>query len=638
MKKTLSLVLLSSTLLSLPPARAFEALPTSVEICDDNFGEKALTQILALDVAQFGIELFNGLEVGGKYKNDVKPSYNDGLYTRTDKYLLRVGAGSLVPELREGQDSDFIIGARLEDETEVIFNRQFKDRKMARCAKPYGTKNMPLNAAKTLANLQPGEYFSLRSKMAIIVSGTFLTGIGIESMGLSAAGKYSVSGIFQTHVLRMPDGKVRLKLVGLKRNEKGIEVASEFLKDLKIIGVSLADKAITSYLDLNPLDYILRSGRNNALIVEYVIDLKDPAAAKAYDYVINKVTDIEDIKENSTAVKSLKKVKKNMILDVEAIDAIARADQGSATPRVSRAFSATVDSKYTTSNLDLGIRLIHLNLDNSSTENRISSINSDENYVVNSYTKKLESGALFSVRSTAKETKMDAVFSSDDKFQNLSAEDFVISVENREKTLSQNEFKRFKADVRRMLPPEISSKMDYSQWIQVKQKRKNGYSRIQIALHPEAISAIGPMNQRDLEKRLVQYVGKMIGEGLASRSQAEHMWGDDIEHMARQVRAMLDPTKSDKKRLGALMRLRSNSMFQKIGMRFILELLPENKREDLIKVQVKMDTTDGDRAFLNYGKVDPAAVFAWNRSTLALLGDEGIDLRLEAEAIKMQGN
>jgi hypothetical protein len=633
-KASLSLALLSSTLLALPPAALAQVLPPSAEICDLNLGEKALNLLLRADLARFSADLFSGLSVSARYKNDVNPSYNEGLFTRVDRYLLKVTLGTKAHELREGQDSDFVLGARNIDETEVVFHRQFRDKKLAECAAPYGTKNMPLNSAKTLANLQPGEYFSLRSKMSLVVSGTFLSGLGVESAGISAGGKYAVSGIFQTHVLRMPDGKIRLKLVGLKRNEMGIEVAAGFLGDLKIVDVSVIDKAIENFLDLNPLDFTLAKGRNNALIVEYTLDLNDQATAAAYDKVINKVTDIEDIKENSVALRKQSSIKHNMIVDIEAIDQIARADQNMAKPRVTRGFSATVDSKYTTSQLDLGIRLVHLDTLRASSENKISSIHTAENYVVNSYTKKTESGAWFSVRSTTRERQMDTVLIADDKFQNLTAEDFVISLENRERTLSPNEFARFRKDIRRMLPNEISNKMDYSQWIQMKEKRKNGYSRIQIAIHPSAMSAIGPMKPKAVFEKLDAFITKVVNEGLI-KSGAVKDWRNDAQQMADRISMALNSSLSDKKRLGALMSLRSNDIVEKFGMRFLLELIPVNVREDVIKVQVKMDTTSGDKAFLNFGKVDASAIYAWNRSAIALIGDEGIDLRLEAEAISL---
>ena len=633
-KAAFSLALLSSTLLALPPAALAQALPVSAEVCDLNLGEKALNQLLRADLARFSTDLFSGLSVSARYKNDVNPSYNEGLFTRVDRYLLKVGLGTRVHELREGQDSDLVMGLRHEDETEVVFHRQFRDKKRAQCAVPYGTKNMPLNSAKTLANLQPGEYFSLRSKMSLIVSGTFLGVLGVESAGISAGGKYAVSGIFQTHVLRMPGGKIRMKLVGLKRNEMGIEAAAGFLGDLQIVGVSLVDQAIESFLELDPLDFTLAKGRNNALIAEYTLDLNDQATAAAYDKVINKVTDIEDIKENSAALRKQSSIKRNMIIDIDAIDQIARADQGAAKPRVTRGFSATIDSKYTTSQLELGIRLVHLDTLRASSENKIASIHTDENYVVNSYTRKTVSGAWFSMRSTSKERQMDTIFTADDKFQNLTAEDFVMSLENRERTLSPNEFARFKRDIRRMLPNEIANKMDYSQWIQMKEKRKNGYSRIQIAIHPEAMSAIGPMKPKAVFEKLDAFITKVVNEGLIRGGEVKN-WRDDAERMAQRISRALNSNLSDKQRLGALMSLRSNDIVEKFGMRFLLELIPANIREDVIKVQVKMDTTSGDKAFLNYGKVDQSAIYAWNRSAIALIGDEGVDLRLEAEAINL---
>lgn len=665
MQRTLSLAVgLTFTLSAVQPVYARALREPATDISSSTIVDKIGQWGLTADLRLLKKDLFDGIGIKAGYRYGVDPSFNDGLMTRYDRYYLKFdGSGTTskdTADLAAAKEKDFGVGLGLLNRLEFQFARQFENTEDALKAKPYFYNNIPLTAEKALNGLKPGDVFSMRSNLGVVVSASFLQGLG-ANFALDVGAHYLVQGSFQIHALRLPDDKLRLKLVGLRNKEKGAHINVGYEGILKIFKVNRLDRKITSLLQLDPVKISFEKGKNNLFMVDYVVNLKEEASRVAYDQVLDRATDLREVAKTIGHNTSIRELKDALLTDIEPLDKLAREDVAASNEgaRVARSFKGSMDSKYRSGSLDLGIRLVNMLSSSEYSENKITSVNGDEEkeyYQLNSYEAKSENSFFFSWLQMKKQTRMNAVFKTDGNFENPQAEDLVISVVRKDKRFRGSEFKTNVIEqIARTLPEVVANKIDYSGWTaQEDEKRNNVAIRYQIVIHPEALDAAPELTQAQIFDRYIAYLEEIgdiamlrvaakrqgyaaLHDGLDGVSAYRFHMKEEVERIASKLAKALDKKQSGADRLNALMSLRKDRLFLKTGVRFVLELLPQDlqKLKTLIRVDLDVESSDGDSVEFAFGDRPESEIYKRLLTIQNLINDEGLDLRLEAETLKM---
>ncbi|MCJ8347117.1 hypothetical protein MJH12_16365, partial [bacterium] len=207
--------------------------------------EKIKEEIASLDIG-FDVKLLDlqvseGLGISYKYKYEVEPSYQDNYYTRIDKWNLNLSLspGNFV------KDYDLPISLNIDSGSEILFVRQFRNKKEALLAKPYTPKHIPFKAKWALQNLKVGDYVAIPAKLNIAINASIEAKEGLFTA--EAYSQYLLSGEFHIHLFRMNNNKMRMRLIAHRKNSNSDGINFKF--DFKIFGIGIVDKKIKKLID-----------------------------------------------------------------------------------------------------------------------------------------------------------------------------------------------------------------------------------------------------------------------------------------------------------------------------------------------------------------------------------------------------
>lgn len=608
--------------------------------------------VLNPDFQIFKSHFFGGdASIKGGYNPGVEASFHEGLYTRWDRYYFD---SSFSPDQRIGDvlKTDVTFSPSAEHDLQVQFARQFINKKDAYTAVPYFVERLPITSKQAIEKLNVGDFVTILAQLNIVANVSFLKNLALMS-GLALSGKdyYMISGQFYVLVLRLPENKIRLKLIAVHKNENGGELNLGYTNTLKIFRIGFLNDGITRVLDLNPITLDYTKGNNNLFMVDYILDLNNPEVQKAYDKVIRQATALENgIIANP--LQSRDKLKKKLILDVLPIDELAQSDANidESHRRVIRSFQGTVDQTYRSAQLHLGISLAQILFRTDQTENKIDEIDllgKESKHQLNFYQKRLEGGYLFEFFNVRKDLRMTSLFDLNDAGQKENPEDFMISLERRDADFSFRKFQRIQSDLQRVIPLALYNQIDFSGWKIISNPTKqNVATRYQATIHPEGILAIVPMTRKEIFDRYIAYLKQVSVNDLFKRQIVPddyyaspdlyiRYFGFDVDRIAKSLEKVFSSSTSNIEKLDELMTLRKNSLFLQTGMRFLIELLPQEKWKDLIHVHFEMEADFTTKVGFNYGNREPSELFEKMLYLQKLLNGDGVDLRLESENLKL---
>lgn len=630
-------LLASALTLSLVAGGMTVATPTFASTFSDRLAQWGLD----VDLKLFSQKFLKNSKIKGGYNYEVQPSYNEGLYTRFDRYYFNTELGNKgVSSIKDVTGSEFKVGLTTKHALEIEFARQYPDSEMAMKAMPYAFKNIPTNTEKAINGLKVGDFVSIKSHLAAIVGLDFVKSLNVN-LGLTASANYLMTGEFQIHILKLPENKVRLKLVGLRSDGKEGTVGVGFAGVLNIFPVEVANKRITKILDLNPIEFRFNDGNANLFMVDYVLDLKDLEVARAYDEVLAQAYDLETLKIMNP-MGSSEKLRSSLSLDIAAIDSLFVQDRiAGKVSRVQRSFRGSADSDSVESRLRLGIKLIQYEGSKRYSENRIASVTDDdvrENYVLNSFKSVSEGSLLFSFLEVRRESQMNAVFSADSNYENLLPENIVLSVERRDKRFRDIEFKKVQEQLKRTVPPSVYQNINFAKWNERVADIKNNVAvRYQVVLNPEAIAAAPQINKKEIAKRYKQYLTTVPMKSVIVRGRSPYesqtYLDSRINAIAGKLEKVFNPALSDLERVNVLMSLRSSSLFKSTGTGFLLSLLPQHKLADLVHFDLAMESSDGDRLDYSFGSREVSPIYKKLLYIQSIMDNDGLDIRLQSEMI-----
>lgn len=625
------------------------------------YAESSTTDLLArwgiqADLRLLGTDLFDGANLKTGYRYEVDPSYKFGLFTRLDRYYFNTSVDTNVIDERASED-DFGVGLEVRHLLEVDFARQFRTSKEALQAKPYFIQNIPLNSRKAIDNLKEGDMVSMKARLNIVVNAEFLntliTSGQIAPINLVASAHYLIAGQFQIHVLRLPDNKIRLKIVGIRQKEKGVGVDLKYASTLKIFGVNYANRRITKLLDLNPVELKFNDGVNNLFMVDYLLDLKDSDVQGAYDTVLRRATQFESAQILNPR-RTVDELRDKLVMDIASIEELFSADRSARreNPRVERSFRGSVQMDYRGFDAKLGVRVIRLEENRQVSQSRILNVNQNdqtEHYRMDTYRTRSENSFFFSLLKARRERSLNALYTTDSQYQQPEVENIILNVERRDKRFRPSELEQLKRQVQRTISPEQFAQIDFSKF-ETEGKINNVFSRYQVVLSPESIGVLPQLNRNEITRRYLDYLKTVPWKDIVSigsismgrelhdarQSDVQRFLGGRVQNLAKRIEFLLDPANDRNQRIDLLMELRNNSLFKYTGFGFLNSLLTPSEREKFTRFTLELESTD--QLFLRYVSGNAELSDIYNKVTLIqnILNNDGLDVRLEAESISSQ--
>lgn len=581
----------------------------------------------------FSAEVFDGLGLAVKYRIESEPSYVNGFYTRIDKYSFNasVSPGDII------DDMDMPISFNIDKGAELIFARQFKSQKESLVALPYTPRNIPLSSDRALRMLNVGDFVGLEANLAFILSlnGSTLQG-GFELNGSTHA---FISGKFLVHLFRLPNDKMRVKLISLNRKGTGLHLGAEY--GLDIVGFNFIEKQIDRIIDLSPLNIGVSRSNNKVFMLDYVIDLKDPTAAKAYDEMMTSKVQFQELKA-ANPLLSAEKMAEVVLTDLSNIESLASEDRSkqSQERRVHRLFKGLNQSSNTDQNFKIGFNLLKFENGTSWAKSKVTSFdrqNNPQKYILETHSNRAKSKGLFGLWSSDEIDSSSLLFLTDDKFNPTQFVAMSIDKSKKESELDSGDLNKIKKQVRALIPISEYNKIPWSAYDFKNGDYLNSSYRIQVFFHPEALSALPSLSTGEIKKRFEAYV-KSTG-GLNVRVANEGPWQDnhnygpyrydfDFEDIASNLHKITVAEATSTDRLEAFNRLKKIPAWEAKGDGFLISLLPASRLGQLISFEFSLTSKDGPVISHKFGKFEQEALYEALMYTQSVINNQGFDLRL----------
>lgn len=588
------------------------------------------------------VDLFEGLGISSRYRYEVEPSYLANYYTRVDKWEMKtnLSPGDLIKDA-----IDFPIFLNINKDSNVYFVRQFKSKKQALLARPYAFNKLPITASRALEKLVPGDFVSIPADMSVTVGAS--SGFLDQIDGINAKAKvyYVLNGKFLIHVFRMKNDKVRVKLIAQKSSGAGID--TEFGGDIEIFGVSVLDHQIEKIFDLDFLEAGWSKGKGTQFLIDYIFDLKDEKARKAYDQILSSTYKFKDIAIFQEFIKE-RELEVRLLSSYELADELATADLLSPERRVERVFKGTNDYKYDRTKLKLGLLLASFKKDVSYTENLISYEEEDGKrhfYYYPIHLKyKRKKGGIWPIR--FKEEVNYSFFGlvpvEERRGEGNAYSDYGFTYDVRDKNFLQIEQVKFKQKVRDNIPKKLYDEIDWAEFNETG-SHKSARGFFQIIFKAEAFKTLKNIPFDELNEKVQEYYrNRLLLEAGPVHGVWQSIWRKltivkfkerrQLKRLAKKLHYVLtDIELTGKQKINKLLKLREKSLFEKVGIGFLISLLDQDSLEDKLFITLNLHAMDTEEITLKYGDQKFSKLYHELQYAHNAINNRSWDLRLTSD-------
>lgn len=611
-----------------------------------------LTQAIKKEVAKQSIganvnlvsaDILDGVSAALKYRIQSEPSYVNGYYTRIDKYTFGVdiNPGDIIEGL------DVPVGFNINKNAEVIFARQFKSQAESLKAIPYTLKQLPLSAHTAIRELDPGDFVSLQTRLSFVVSlgastplATYLT--------LSGSTHAYVSGDFFIHVFKMPNNKIRVKLIGIHGNGGGANAQIGVGSGLKIFGFNYVDRKINKWLDLTPLAVGVNRAKSDLFMVDYVFDLNDSTAANAYEELMTQKTRFKDL-SLLNPFESKQELKEQLLTDLSDVEEMSYADRNlpAQNRRVDRIFKGSNSSDTVSNSFRFGLNLLRFENGQAYAQNKIVEVDRNEQekkYLLDTFSIVKKVKMFFGYFGDETTISTNLLFTSDNKWNPESFIALTMSREIKMKDVTKSDYREVQAHVRRILSEKEYSKIDWKQWDFSGGKRVNGFFKNEIVFRPEALSAMPELTPDSAYKLLKAYLEKSeqpagtpknmsmnYGEGMVHRNWVE-AYDMDMYYLASYLSVVFGSQYSPQERYQKFLIMKDYSLWQERGAGFMLSLLPSHRLGELISYKMDFSAKGVESVSARFGNFNEEELYKSLMYIQNVINNRSFDLRLYTDA------
>lgn len=617
--------------------------------CDGQRARSASEQIATLDPSfdfdflEFDVGSIASVAAG--YEYEVEPAYTNGLYARTDRWRLK---SSLIPsesgDLSEGLS--WSVAAGMRHSAEATFIRFFDNACLAETVAPYSPRRIPMKAATALGDrFATGDYFVFKASMGFVISGDLLKLLGNPLWAVRLNANYLIDGSYQIHVVRLDQKHVRLKIVARRGKEAGVGVNVGWSGEFDVFGVSQLDRQLRRIVDPEPLKVSYHDTKARVFLVDYVLNLEDPAVADAFDKVLRQARTFQSLRLASP-FRTSEEVEEQVIMDLGPLEDLYRADyENGNLARIRRSLRSNSDQDGSRFSADLGNRIVGFEFDATSSTSRISFREADESvsrYLLRSFGKTYDGrfgyswSRLFTHRSI--EVLLRSVSA---EFEALEAQNIVQTFERKDSRLRKSEFLEIKRSLEKALPTDVFKRIPFDSWKQGdKEVAKNFGLRYQLVMGPEVVLRTPGLSASEIIQRYRAY---LTAKGLAAsdfyvehpHSESSHApitartsFEASLRRIGKKLSRAVDGGRSHAQRLESFVELRRDAVFAQTGIGFLLSLHPEQT----FRVDLSMSANNRSLVFSD-GDEGIAVFYKKILQIKDALENDGLDLRRLAEGL-----
>ena len=382
-------------------------------------------------------------------------------------------------------------------------------------------------------------------------------------------------------------------------------------------------------------------------ILDYVFDLKHEESKAAYNQILNNTLKFKDTVVFNK-IESANELKDKLITSFDKAEKIFEADR--ALPpkerRVSRIFKGLNDFTGTTKKVKLSIVLASYKKDRAFTDSKVTYIDKNENnleFYYPSYSKYIEGKigkGLVELKDESYQNNFGLIprFNSEDVSHRNP--DFGVTFERRDKFFSDAEQKIIRRFMSGQIPTKFDSVIDYGPW---KNYENKSDTRIffQLVLKAEGFNYLKEISADELYKRLTAYTeakrdfhnvedGTSEWQKLKDFLLVERIIREDrLKSLAKDLSEILsDTTQNSEAKLRRLVKLNESGIFNKIGVGFLISLLPQDKLEELIYLKLEMAGQKIKPVQFEYGKLNYRALYNELTIIQSRIANRSYDLRI----------
>jgi len=594
-----------------------------------------------LDLVDY--DLFDGGAVSAGYEYRVEPAYTDGLYARTDAWGLKT---NLVPgtsgEFTDRLSWGFRAGAR--HQLEARFIRFFDSACEAEVAAPYSPRRMPLKARVALSDrFAKGDYFVLKASLGFVVSADLLQLLGNPLWSVSASASYLVQGAYQVHVVRLSDTRVRLKVIARRGKERSAGVGIGWSGEFDVFGVSVLDNQLRRLVDPEPLKLRYTRANTDVILIDYDLDLTDAAVAQAFDQALKASSRLTAL-QLATPFKSPEALEENIILDLAPLEELYQSDRSHGElGRITRSLSSRASQDANRLGVEVGNRVLGFDFDATSATSRMAlreDTGEEKRYLLRSFEREFDGQFAYSwARLFTRNTTEVLLSAADTNFSSLTLDSLVRTLERKDNRFSLGEYRRLREQLRRLLPGDAFARIPFETWNPGNEALLRNFGlRLQLVIGPEVVFGLPQFSVAELRNFYEDYLRSLAlrpedffssGAGPRNHSGAQQRFDSALREIARKLAVAADANVADTQRLEAFVSLRSNSVFERTGVGFLLRLRPETR------YRLELDlSANGQSLKYAQGPQELSEVYRQLLAIKRVLDSEGLDIRRAAESVR----
>lgn len=617
------------------------------------------------------LEVIDSDNLGLKYNYKVQPSFIDNMYSRVDEIQLDTGVSL-------SQLIDTSIGARISTGSTITVVRQFSDHAKAVFASPTGAllKKVPTNSKIALEEMEPGDFVSFKTYLNLVVGKSTLTEQGIITAGASA--HYLLAGEFDVRVYRMQDNKVRLQLLGVRKKEVSFNASVHVLPEFDVFSINKLNRVVEKKLNFTLVSLSANKGKKDLFMVDYTLDLNDKIVQKAYNATVSATTDVIQLKKKRLSILNPlsdgSDIRGELSENIVAIESL----RVSSPQKVTRHFRADNEEKNTHSSFGLGLNIIRLGKSVHKAENNFS-LEDNNGYKKHYYMPiRIDTGSwkfFFGWKGETDQSQVNMLFRQDSK---TGIKEFVSRGYRNvytDKQFEVDEQEDFRTVVETVLPAVIAQKINWAGWDITKSENQIDRKNVRLESHIQMgrpvlayLVSLG-FTQKDFEQAIYAYYKKLkknqveilpyknpeadeysanVCQTKALRDYAAILiysdpkdlvdansdvtYANSICKFAKKLSTALNPNKTTSERVDLVQKLSSTTFYRKIGMSFLLNMLPEEIVETGVNVKLHWSSAENEALNFQFGQMN-TEVYESVLTMQSILLNRIYDVNIIAEAL-----
>lgn len=488
-------------------------------------------------------------------------------------------------------------------------------------------------------------YFGVR--MAFVVSLGASTPLA-PYLTLSGSTHAYVSGDFYIHLFKMPNNRIRVKLIGIHGNGGGASAQIGVGSGLKIVGFNYVNRKINKWMDLTPLATGVSRAKSDLFMVDYVFDLNDSTSATAYEELMTQKTRFKDL-SLLNPFDNQQELKDKLLTDLSDVEEMSYSDRNlpAQQRRIDRIFKGANSSDTVSSSFRFGLNLLRLESGQAYAQNKIVEVDRNEEekkYILDTFSIVKKVKMFFGYFGDETIISTNLLFTSNDKWHPDNFIALTMSREIKMKDVTKSDYREVQAHVRRILSEKEYAKIDWKNWDFSDGKRVNGFFRNEIVFRPEALSAMPELTPDRAYKLLRAYLEKTeqpagtpknlspnYGDGMTHRNWLE-AYDMDMYYLGSYLSVVFGSQYSPQERYEKFLIMKDYTLWQERGAGFMLSLLPNHRLADLISYKMDFSAKGVEAVSARFGNFSEEELYKSLMYIQNVINNRSFDLRLYTDA------